>query len=492
MMLKKRSLSSVVLLAALLALVGARASAQQKAAPLLVQANMNTPGDTVVVTLADAVTRALSSGDEARLAAAQVDVTDAQVDVARAAGFPQLRVNSSYNHVFENARAQAVGSIFNQPNTYTANGNISQTIFQGGRIVNGSRAATRLRTASQLTETETRTQIAVDVLRAYMNGLLTDRLLAIQTANYDLASQQLEQVQQLEKAGRAARYDVLSARVSRGNLEPTVIQARADRDLARLEIKRLTNIPIDKPLKLSTTLDTAYVRTVAVAIAADPGNGENRPALGAAKSFAEARHAAVSVAKADLLPTISMNVQSGFNAYPLANRLPNGSGQLIPIECAAGARAPCTTQNGGWFGDRSLGLTVSWPIFDGLRTKANIDVANANARIADLQFAQQREAVAIDVARTRENLARGLSLFETRKQNSAEADEAFRLSKLRYTRGLSTQLEVSTAQVALLTAQTNEARAVYDLYSAAADLARSLGRPIPGVGDLQSAARESR
>jgi outer membrane protein TolC len=418
-----------------------------------------------------------------------VDVSDAQVDVARAAGFPQLRLSSTYNHVFENARAQAVGSIFNQPNTYTAYGNLSQTVFQGGRILYGSRAATRLRSSSLLTESETRTQIAVDVLRAYMNGLLTERLLAIQVANYDLATAQLEQVQQLEKAGRAARYDVLSARVTRGNLEPTVIQARADRDLALLEIKRLTNIPIDKPLKLATTLDTAYVRTVALQIAADPGNGENRPALGAAKYFADARHSAVSVARADLLPTISLNLQSGFNAYPVLNRLPNGSGQLVPIQCASGT---CMTQNGGWFGDRSFGVTFSWPIFDGLRTKSNIDVANANARIADLQYAQEREAVAIDVARTRENMTRAISLFESRKQNSAEADEAFRLAKLRYTRGLSTQLEVSTAQLALLTAQTNEARAVYDLYGATADLARSIGRPIPGVGDLQSAARGTR
>jgi outer membrane protein TolC len=479
------------LLLALCALAGARTSAQQKTQSL-VQANVRAQGDTVVVTLEDAVTRALSTGDEARLAAALVDVSDAQVDVARAAGLPQLRLSSTYNHVFENARAQAVGAIFNQPNTYTAYGNISQTVFQGGRIFNGSRAASRFLSASQMTQAETRSQIAVDVLRAYMNGLLTDRLLAIQLVNYDLASQQLEQVQQLEKAGRAARYDVLSARVSRGNLEPTLIQARTDRDLALLEIKRLTNIPIDKPLKLATTLDTAFVRGIATQIAADAGTGDTRPALAAAKYNADARHAAVSVARADLLPTISLNLQTGFQAFPLGNRLPNGKGQLLSIDCAAGARAPCTSQNGGWFGDRSLGVIVSWPIFDGLRTKANIDVANANARIADLQFAQQREAVAIDVARTRENLTRALSLFETRKQNSAEADEAFRLAKLRFTRGLSTQLEVSTAQLALLTAQTNEARAVYDLYSAAADLARSLGRPIPGVGDLKSAARQTR
>jgi outer membrane protein TolC len=38
---------------------------------------------------------------------------------------------------------------------------------------------------------------------------------------------------------------------------------------------------------------------------------------------------------------------------------------------------------------------------------------------------------------------------------------------------------VSDAQLALLTAQSTEARATYDLFLASADLARALGRPIP-------------
>jgi hypothetical protein len=42
-----------------------------------------------------------------------------------------------------------------------------------------------------------------------------------------------------------------------------------------------------------------------------------------------------------------------------------------------------------------------------------------------------------------------------------------------------TQLDISDAQLAQLTAETNEARAAFDLYLAAAELARSLGKPIP-------------
>ena len=125
---------------------------------------------------------------------------------------------------------------------------------------------------------------------------------------------------------------------------------------------------------------------------------------------------------------------------------------------------------------------MSWNIFDGLRTKGNIDLAQANARVADIQLEQTRERVAREAERARAGVQRAGALYAAQRVNVAEADEAFRLASLRYARGVGTQLEVSDAQLALLTAQTNAARATFDVYLAAAELARSLGRPIPIPG----------
>ncbi len=122
---------------------------------------------------------------------------------------------------------------------------------------------------------------------------------------------------------------------------------------------------------------------------------------------------------------------------------------------------------------------MSVPVFDGFRVKSNVDLARAQERLADLQLRQQREVVAVDVERTRAELRRANAVFSARQQNSREAEEAFQLATLRFARGLSTQLEVSDAQFALLTAQSTEARATYDLYLATADLSRALGRPLP-------------
>jgi len=93
------------------------------------------------------------------------------------------------------------------------------------------------------------------------------------------------------------------------------------------------------------------------------------------------------------------------------------------------------------------------------------------------------------VARALAELRRARSVFDARRENASEAQEAFRLASLRFSRGLSAQLEVSDAQLALLTAEGGEARATFDLYLATAELARALGRPIPMPVTTRAARR---
>jgi outer membrane protein TolC len=437
-----------------------------------------TGGDTLSLSLADAVATALRNSDEVRVANAQVAVADAQVTVARASVLPQLRFSGSYQRVFENARGQAVGQIFFQPNTYTANANLSQTFFQGGREFAASRAASRLRGAARLSAEETRAQTSLDVQRAYLQALFASRVLDIRSAGLEQASARLTQVEQFQSAGRAARYDVLRARVERANIEPTVIQARSDVDLAMLDLKRLINVPLDRPLRLTTTIEPRDVQGILASLQGTEPGADDRASVRAAELTARARHDAISVARADFFPTISAFIQWGFAAFPLSG-VPTRGGEIGNQFCPDGSTSTRVCNNGGWFEDRFLGINVSWPIFDGFRTKGNLDLARAQLRLAEAELTREREAVAVEVAAARAELARARALYNARQENATEADEAFRLSSLRFTRGLGTQLEVSDAQLALLTARTDEARAIYDLYLASAELARALGKPLP-------------
>ena len=439
-------------------------------------------GDTLHLSIEDAVAAAERASDEVRLSAALVEAADAQVALARSNGLPQLRINTSYSHVYANARSAAINSVFGQPNTYQVTASFSQALFQGGRIVAATRAAGDLRSASRLDEQETRARLNVDVQRAYLNALFAARLLEIQRSGVALATARLDQLQQLQSAGRAARYDVLRARVERANLEPLAIQAENDEQLAILDLKRLLNIPIEQPVHLTTALDANAVAAMAPRMASygDSSATPDRPALRSAEFNVRSRREGIAVARADFLPSLSIGFNTGYQAFPpMGLGLPDRYGRSSKAFCGPADSLAKTCQNGGWFPDRSLTATLSFPLFDGLRARSNLNVAQSQLRIAELQLQQQRETVALEVARARAELLRARSVFNARQQTSAEAQEAFQLASLRFSRGLSTQLEVTDAQLALATAQSGEARATYDLYLATAEMARALGRPIP-------------
>jgi outer membrane protein TolC len=417
--------------------------------------------DTLRLTIGDAVARVLRSSDEARIADAQVALADAQVMAARAVGLPQLQLNSTYTQVLRNARADIVGSLFRQNFTYNTNLRLQQAVFQGGRIVAASQAASRFERAALATRDETRAQLAVDVQRIYLSSAFTARLAEIQRRNLEIADARVAQAEQLERAGRASRYDVLRARVERANLEPVALQAESDRVLAELDLRRLLDIPVETPLVLATLLDPGQVQALAAA-AAEARPAGVRPAVRAAEAAASARDAGVKVARADLLPTITASFQYGYLALPTFNGFPTA------IE-----------ETNGWFPDRNFFVAMSWPLFDGLRAKGQIDLAQAQARIADLEVLRLREQSALDVASARAELVRARAVAAARESTVREAEEAFELASLRFARGIGTQLEVSDAQLALLNARSIEARATFDLFLAVAELARVRSEPIP-------------
>lgn len=425
------------------------------------------------------------AGEEVGLAAGRAEAASAAVGSARSAALPSLRLNSTFSHTYENARAQAVGQIFNQPNTYNANLTLSVPLFQGGRATQGLRAATRLREAATAEIADAELDVSLQTLDAYLAAQLSERLVAIQESNLALADARVRQAEQFEAGGRGSRYDVLRARVERSNLEPTLIQARGTRDLALLELRRLTNLPQDRPLRLTTQLDPAAVRALADQMAGaaitDSAALDALPGVRAARLRAQAGDATARAVGSGRLPTVSLNFVNGYQAFPLEWRVPTQGGALDEVECPDGTAAGrvCTQQNGGWFSDRSLQLALSWPVFDGMRARNDLRQARAQAQVADLQAQQTWENARAEAARARTELDRARATFDAVTQTVAEAEEAFRLASLRYSRGLGTQLEVSDAQLALLTARTNEARATYELYLASATLARALGRPVP-------------
>jgi outer membrane protein len=125
----------------------------------------------------------------------------------------------------------------------------------------------------------------------------------------------------------------------------------------------------------------------------------------------------------------------------------------------------------------SVGLNLSWLVFDGGRQQADIKIAKAQ-RESSLA---QRDALLLslttqlDAARAQIEANRASIVASTEAVDSARAQ--LKLAEARYAQGLGSQIELADAQTAVTTAEGNLISAEWQLATAWASLRRALGTP---------------
>jgi outer membrane protein TolC len=426
------------------------------------------PRDTMPLTLADAVRRALGQGEEMRLAHAQVLDAEGQIREAWSGALPQVTGTLTYTRQFASiyqgaaSDTSSIGKLFKNtpfgaPNLWNAQIQATQLLWSGGKVGAGLTAAKAFRSGAAEQEAQTAADVTLAVTRAYLDAASSARLLDIAQASLSQARDHERQVRLFHQAGTRADYDLLRAQVDAANQEPSVVAARNAYDLSLRELKRLINVPDAQALALSTPL-VSEDASIPV-LADDTVEASQRPALAAAESAVRVQEQAVRVAKADRWPTLSLATTYSEQAFP-QTVFPDGN-----------------QFHRGWNGE--VKLTV--PLFLGFRTSGAIERARAGLLRAQAERDQVREQTTLDIAQARAELARTRSLLVARRETVVLADRTRHLADVRYGNGLANEIEVSDARVLAQQAEVNEVTAARDYLVALAQLERALGRPVPVV-----------
>lgn len=431
------------------------------ATPLGAQA----PVDTVRLTLDEAVQRALASGEEMRSARAQVREANGQVTEAWAAALPQVTGTVLYTRqfasIFEGFGSDTTiapifeNSPFGAANAWNLELRASQLLWSSGKVGAALKGARAYRQGATATADQTASDIAFRVKRAYLDAALADQLVTIARAGLDQAREHLTQVKRYQLAGTRAEYDLLRAQVDVANQEPVVVEAENGRAIALLELRRLVNVPADRPLELTTPLVPGD-GTLPVAVLDSVGT-PSRASLSAAEAAVSVREQAVKVARADRYPTLSAATTLSNQAFP-ADGSPFGA-----------------DFKRSWNAE----VRLSVPLFLGRRTVGAVERAQAVLEQTRATRDQTAEMVALEVQQAKAELERAQSLVAARRVTVRQAQRAQHLATVRYANGMSTQLEVTDARLLAQQAETNEVRATRDYLYALAQLEHAVGRPLP-------------
>lgn len=434
------NLARIGLIAAFMLHTCGAASAQANPQPDTAQSASS--ASPVAITLAEALKRAQANEPNFATALANNKVARLDKSIARTALLPNVHFAGQGLYVQPNGLREVGGegvvntnpkfvSADARPREYIAQGVVDETLSLGAV------AAVRLANANAAVA-----EAELEIARRGLVATVTGLYYGVAASNHKLAiAQQAAKeavdfttlTSQREQAREAAHADTVKAQLQQQQRERELADAKLSADKASLELAVLlfpdprTPYTVDVPDSPAPLSPREAVNDLA---------GRNNAELKSALATLNASRADVLAARGAYLPTIGFNYIYGIDANEFA-----ANGPLTP----EGARA----RNLGY----SAAVTVNLPLWDWFSTERKMkqsQIKRDAARVA-LTATQRRLIAQLDETYAEAEVAR--DQVASLDASVATAAESLRLTKLRYTGGEATVLEVVDAQTAYLAAQ---------------------------------------
>lgn len=371
---------------------------------------------------------------------------------ARAAMLPQIGGDASYTKSrADSSGTQVLGgtpftSDTSDDSTTKSYGlSLNQMVFDYGRI-SQLRSQRALKKSSEFQLDSAGDSLITRTSAAYFNVLVAiESLAAAETQEtalkkqFDFASKRLE-------VGLAPITDVHEARARYDSARANTIVVRnvledAYQALAELtgrQVRDLKGLPKDfqPALPEQGDADTWVANAVA-----------HNPALQAKQYQVQSAEADVSTARAGHLPTLYFGGNYG-DTRRNGTSTDNLDGQVTDFENRSK--------------DRSVGLTLSVPIFSGGAVQSRVRESIARRDLASDEYETQKRALERNTRNAYQTLVAGISEIEARRLAVVSAQSAYDASQVGLEVGTRTVLDVLNNQQNLFNAQLEYARSRYN------------------------------
>ncbi len=312
---------------------------------------------------------------------------------------------------------------------------VSQPIYTFGKIGAAIRAAKlgvllardQLRIFQQA--------VAKDVSTEFFNILLAKQLYRVSLENQAQKQRHLDEAQRKYAVGLATDYDVLAARVELENSRPSVIRSSQDTVIAKERLRLLLVLDqedfdvqgsmesmVGPYPEFDGTLDSALL---------------NRPEVSDIANRLEGYKLLVKITSGDGKPRLDFNGRMGLNN--IAQGPLGGTGKV-------------------W----SAAVTLSYPFFDGNKTKGRVIQAQTEVNRAQIDQAKLHDSIVLEARQAINAVQEAGEIMKALAGTIEQAERLVFMAEKGFEYGAKTRIEVDDAQTNLLQAKVNYARAERD------------------------------
>lgn len=403
--------------------------------------------------LQTAIAQALAENPDARAAVERMRVSEADIKAARAAFYPQVDLGVEYSRT--NNPMYSFGNILNQgmftnaidfndpgtTDTLQTKGMMQYRLYNGGRDLAALDAADNQSQASGQENAAIRTQLEFAVVRGFCSIVQAGEVVAARQSALEAISASLAVAQARFDEGSLLKEEVLNLEVQQARAQEQLIQAQHGLSLAQRGFLRLLGLPGE-----TVVLDPQPTPAQEIPAAVDI---QGRAELKAMAAQIKALEAMTRQARGGYQPTADL-----FGAYQVekGTELDEGSGN-------------------SWSG----GVRLNYPLFNGGRTGAEVE--RAEARLREAKERQRNLELAFDLEKEQATLA--LHQEDERLKLTGKmvesAKESARLARLRFKEGVLLSSELIDTENRLTDALLSHTLATAARRIAIADLRRCAG-----------------
>jgi outer membrane protein len=352
----------------------------------------------------------------------------------------------------------------------------SFTIWSGLSQINNMKANEYTYLSGVENQKQQEYDLSLNVANAYIAVIFTEELSGIAQNQYDITREQFDRTKKMVDAGALAKSNEYDIKAQLANEELNLTTAENNYQLAMLNLVQLMNldsvvnfnvvrprIDLEGEQQLPYNVLELYETSL-----------RNLPQIKSSEYSIQSAEKNLAASKGRISPVITFNASTGTGTSGLAEEIVNTTTVATPIGITDGGAIvyapmssyqtqpmPFSKQFSQNF-NRSAGITISFPLFNGLSTHTSIK--NAEINVQNSRFSQDlaKQNLYKTITQAYANAKAALNKYTASKASAEAAAESFKYAKQKYDAGAISAYDYSSAKNRLSAAESNLVQAKFD------------------------------
>ncbi|HTP79224.1 MAG TPA: TolC family protein [Bacteroidota bacterium] len=386
---------------------------------------------------------------------------DAKSSEVSASLYPTLKVQAGYQRL----SSIPTFSIYIPPtlvsfpvvlNNYTSRATIQQPLFTGWKLQAAADNAAYSANAAHSDFENDRAALVYDIRAAYWNVYKAKEVRRLADENVLQIKSHLEDIENMLKQGSATMNEVLKVRVQLSNA--TILQSDAKNNvlIATIAFNSVIGIPLQTEVGIASPLTPTSSVPAKLGDLVDRAMTQRSDVQGM-EWRVKAAEAGVTAAQSGWLPQLYL---TGDYYYDRPNP------RIFPAK---------DEYKDSW----DVGVSLQFDVWDNLTTVHQTSEARSQYEEAKDGLGSLRDEITLDVTQSYLNVQQSSERIQLAKLTVEQAEENLRVTKEKFTAGLTTNSELLDAEEAALQSKIQQTQALVDFELAQAKLEQTIGELHP-------------